>query len=82
MASMASSLAGTPILARPRASTGTKSRRAMRCNASAVSDAAAADAELLAALAAKLHELLLKTLDADLELADRQLVDAVIDLDL
>ena len=46
MASMASSLAGTPILARPRASTGTKSRRAMRCNASAVSDAAAADAEL------------------------------------
>ena len=46
MASMASSLAGTPILARPRASTGTKSRRAMRCNASAVSDAAAAAAEL------------------------------------
>ena len=46
MASMASSLAGTPILARPRASTGTKSRRAMRCNASAVSDAAAADLEL------------------------------------
>ena len=46
MASMASSLAGTPILARPRASTGTKSRRAMRCNASAVSDAAAAAMEL------------------------------------
>ena len=46
MASMASSLAGTPILARPRASTGTKFRRAMRCNASAVSDAAAADSEL------------------------------------
>ena len=46
MASMASSLAGTPILARPRASKGTKSRRAMRCNASAVSDAAAADMEL------------------------------------
>ena len=36
---------GHSILAR-RASTGTKSRRAMRCNASAVSDAAAATAEL------------------------------------
>ena len=46
MASMASSLAGTPIITRPRASAGTKSRRPMRCNASATSDAAAAALEL------------------------------------
>ena len=46
MTSMAFSLAGTPIIARPRTNKGTSGRRAMRCNASAVSDAAAADLEL------------------------------------
>jgi magnesium chelatase subunit I len=46
MASMASSLAGTPIAAAwPRATSG-KSRRAMRCNASAATDAEQASKEL------------------------------------